>query len=89
MNFEKFKSVKSKLEKLPNVKFYFLSKDTVILRNTKNDGLYQIPCVFEENDTLTLVLSQGQLVEEGKKSNAEIVKAYQEELKSLPLGKAF
>jgi len=82
MNFEKFNSIKSKIEKLPNVKFYSFNEDTLIIEHSKNKALYQIPFIMESDDTITLQLGKGQLVKEGEPSFEKKVQTYKEELRS-------
>ena len=82
MNFEKFNSIKNKIEKLPNVKFYSFNEDTIIIEHEKNKALYQIPFIMEADDSMTLKLGKGLLVKEGEPSLNEKINIYKEELRT-------
>ncbi len=81
MNFEKFNTLKEKIEKLPNVKFYSFNEDSIIVENKNNEALYQIPFILEEDDTMTLKLKDGEKVKEGKISKEEEFNLYKEDFK--------
>lgn len=88
MNFEKFNSIKNKIEKLPNVKFYSFNENSIIIENKTNQALYQIPFIMESDDSITLKLGEGELVKDGIPSPEEQINVYREDLR-LSIKKMF
>jgi len=82
MNFIKFQEIKDKVEKLPNVNFYSFNEDTIIVKNTKNQALYQIPFTEEQDETLTLHLQEGEQVTEATPTLEEEFISYKKGIKN-------
>lgn len=81
MDYKKFEKIKSDFNKLQDVEFISFSEDSVIIKNTVTQAIFQVPFTEgKEDKSLTFNFSEGIIVEKGQKSEKE---KFEENVKSL------
>ncbi len=86
MNFELIEKVKSSIDKFNDAEFYSIAEESVIIKNIKNQSLWKVPIMINENDTLVYQADKAEQVKDGILTEEESFKENSKKLNDIIRG---